>query len=221
MAELTEEQLRQMSPEQIRELQKESCLFCRIVEGKVPAKKIYEDDECLAILDINPANPGHVLLMPKEHHQIMPQMPIDTVGKLFMVAKALVQATLKSLKTQGTTVFAANGVAAGQRAPHFMLHIIPRVEGDGVGMTIPETQASEAELENLKKRLEERMKKEFGVKAPVTVDKEPEIIEAEFKEIKKPEAKKKKKAAEKAGKEQADKKKKVDLDALTNLLARR
>ncbi|MBU0461615.1 MAG: HIT domain-containing protein [Nanoarchaeota archaeon] len=59
--ELTEEDLKNMSPEELRELQKQNCVFCHIAAGKVPAKKVYEDDRCLAILDINPANAGHVL----------------------------------------------------------------------------------------------------------------------------------------------------------------
>jgi histidine triad (HIT) family protein len=181
MAELNEEQLRQVSPEQIRELQKQNCLFCRITEGKVPARKVYEDEDCLAVLDINPANPGHMLLLPKEHYQIMPQIPEDLTGKLFMVSKALAQASLKSLKSRGTTIFAANGVAAGQRAPHFMMHIIPRMDDDSVGMIISEKRISNAELERLKKALEERMKKELGLKeAPLILDREPEKLEAEF-----------------------------------------
>ncbi len=214
MPEITEEQLRQMTPEQIRQLQKQNCLFCRIVEGKIPSRKVYEDSDFLVILDINPANPGHLLILPKEHYQIMPQIPDDIIGKMFMLAKAFTTVTLKSLKSQGTTIFAANGVVAGQRAPHFMLHVIPRTDKDGVGMAIPERQVSEAELEALKKPLSERLRLALGVKEePVTMDKKPEKIDADFRETKQPGPKQKlKKKAEK--KNELGQGSKVNLDDL-------
>jgi histidine triad (HIT) family protein len=129
---LSEEQIRNMSPEQLKELQKKNCIFCHIISGKVQSRKIYEDEKTIAILDINPANPGHILLMPKEHYTIMPQMPDDEVGFIFMVAKGLSLAALRALKAEGTNIFVANGIAAGQKSPHFMIHIIPRKTNDGV-----------------------------------------------------------------------------------------
>jgi diadenosine tetraphosphate (Ap4A) HIT family hydrolase len=68
--------------------------------------------------------------MPKEHYAIMPQIPEKEMGHLFLVAKYLSQALLKVLKVSGTNIFVANGPAAGQRAQHFMLHLIPRKDGD-------------------------------------------------------------------------------------------
>ena len=64
--ELTEEDIKKMSPEEIAELQKKNCIFCHLVSGRVPSKKVFEDDKVLAILDIYPAIPGHILLFPKE-----------------------------------------------------------------------------------------------------------------------------------------------------------
>lgn len=126
-----------MSQPELEELQRKNCVFCHIASGKVPARKVYEDDECVAVLDINPANQGHTLLMPKEHYTVMFQVPEELLGHIFIIAKGLSQAGLKAFQSKGTTIFAANGVAAGQRAPHFMLHIIPRTAGDGVGLYIP------------------------------------------------------------------------------------
>ena len=127
-----EEKLKNMSPEELKEFQKQQCIFCQIISGKIPSKKIYEDDRCLAILDINPATKGHVLLLPKEHYAIMPQMPDKELGHMYVIAKKLSQALLKGLKVSGTNLFVANGLPAGQRAQHFILHIIPRKEGDGL-----------------------------------------------------------------------------------------
>src|SRR3989339_154985 len=127
-----EEKIKNMSPEELREFQKQQCIFCQIIAGKVPAKKVYEDEKCIGVLDINPAAKGHVLIMPKEHYAIMPQIPDKEIGHLFLVSKYLSQAMLKVMKVPGTMVYVANGLAAGQKAQHFMVHLIPRKEGDGV-----------------------------------------------------------------------------------------
>ncbi|MFH1591266.1 MAG: HIT family protein [archaeon] len=129
---ITEEQLKDLTPEQLKELQKQNCIFCHISAGRVASKKIFEDEKCLAILDINPANPGHVVLFPKEHYAILPQVPEDLISHLFKVAKGICNAALRTMECQGTNIFLANGVAAGQKAPHVMIHIIPRMEGDNL-----------------------------------------------------------------------------------------
>ena len=125
-----EEKLKKMSPEELKEFQKQQCIFCQIIAGKVPSKKVYEDAQCIAVLDIAPASKGHLLIMPKEHYAIMPQIPDKEIGHLFLVSKYLSQVMLRVLKVSGTNVFVANGAIAGQRAQHFMLHLIPRKEGD-------------------------------------------------------------------------------------------
>lgn len=218
MPQVTEEQLKKMSPEQIAELQKKQCVFCKIIKGEISAKKVYEDEECIAVMDINPANPGHLLIIPKEHYQIMPQIPEYTVERLFMVSKALTQATLKALKSQGTTIFAANGMAAGQKAPHFLVHVIPRFEGDNLPLQVPEREISEAELQNIKKEITPRIKQALGSgKKIINLDEEPEKIKAEHEEAKeKPD---KKKAKKKETKKKKPKKSKADLDKITEMLA--
>lgn len=125
-----EEKIKNMSPEELQQLQKQQCIFCQIISGKIPSKKVYEDAFCLAVLDINPAAKGHILLLPKEHYAIMPQVPEKVLGHLSIVSKNLSQVLLKILHAEGTTLFIANGAAAGQRAQHFLLHLIPRKTGD-------------------------------------------------------------------------------------------
>ena len=85
-----EEKLKQMSPEELKAFQKQQCIFCQIVAGKVSSKKVYEDNICIAILDINPANPGHLLVLPKEHYPIMPLIPeeeLKHIGKVVITVK--------------------------------------------------------------------------------------------------------------------------------------
>ena len=127
-----EEKVKNMTPEQLQELQRQQCIFCQIISGKIPSKKVYEDNTCLAVLDINPAAKGHLLLLPKEHYAVMPQVPEKVLGHLAIVSKHLSQVLLKALRADGTTVFIANGAAAGQRAQHFMIHLFPRRGNDGV-----------------------------------------------------------------------------------------
>ena len=94
----------------------QNCIFCHIIAGRVPSKEVYSDSKVKAILDINPANPGHVLILPKEHYMILPQVPEELIGYMGMVSKAISKACIRALKVQGTNVFVANGAAAGQKA---------------------------------------------------------------------------------------------------------
>ncbi|MEK6962780.1 MAG: HIT domain-containing protein [Nanoarchaeota archaeon] len=123
---LTEEDLRNMSPEEIAELQRKNCLFCKIVRGDIPAKKVYEDDEMLAILDINPASKGHTLVLPKEHYPLLPLLPFSLFNHLFTQTRNLIAALEKATVNPGVTLFIANGAAAGQQSPHFLFHLVPR-----------------------------------------------------------------------------------------------
>ncbi len=148
-----QEKLSQMSPEELKEFQKKQCIFCQIAAGRVQAKKIYEDDKVIAILDINPSNPGHALVLTKEHYSIMPQAPDDEIGHVFMVVKSLSNSMLRGIDAQGTNVIVANGIAAGQRAQHFMVHLIPRKENDGINFVLPQRTMEEKDIEDVGNRL--------------------------------------------------------------------
>ena len=148
-----QEKIKQMSPEELKEFQKKQCIFCQIVAGKVQSKKIYEDEKVIAILDINPSNPGHTLLLTKEHYSIMPQLPEEEVAHVFMVAKALSNSMLRGIDAQGTNLIVANGIVAGQRAQHFMAHIIPRKDNDGINFVLPQKTMNQQEIEDIGNRL--------------------------------------------------------------------
>ncbi len=212
-----------MSQPELEELQRKNCVFCHIASGKVPARKVYEDDECVAVLDINPANVGHVLLMPKEHYTVMFQVPEELLGHVFIIAKGLSQAGLKAFQSKGTTIFAANGAAAGQRAPHFMLHIIPRTPADNVGIYIPARAFPEKEAGKLAAALSAAM----GGKSEAEGEEAWEKRGSRGADTKKEEAKESKKenavAAENVKEEKpktAVKGKSADLDSLTEFLAK-
>ena len=148
-----QEKIKGMSPEELKEFQKKQCIFCQIISGKVQAKKTYEDDKVIAILDINPSNPGHVLLLTREHYSIMPQLPDDELSHVFMVAKSISNTMLRSIDAQGTNIIVANGIAAGQRAQHFMVHVISRKEKDGVNFVLPQKSMEQSEVESVGNRV--------------------------------------------------------------------
>ncbi|MGM5487676.1 MAG: HIT domain-containing protein [Nanobdellota archaeon] len=149
------------------EEQKKQCIFCRIVNEEIPAKKVYEDDTVLAVLDINPLNKGHILVLPKEHYPIMPLIPHEVFTKLFCISQDLAKALKTGLLMTGTTTFIANGGVAGQMSQHFMYHIVPREDGDkidifnteGQGDVNPEDDVAKALKQNLPIMMENHFKR--------------------------------------------------------------
>ena len=174
-----QEKLSKMSPEELKEYQKQNCIFCHIVGGKVQSKKVYEDDKIIAILDINPSNPGHMLIFPKEHYAILPLVPEEDISQLAKVTKQLSNTALKTLGAEGTTIFVANGVAAGQKAQHFMLHLIPRMKGDGLQFNIEGPEASDAKLSQIKAAVQPRINELLGEQAFPGDEELPEKTETE------------------------------------------
>jgi histidine triad (HIT) family protein len=215
-----------LSPEQAEAMSKQQCIFCHIASGRVASKKIYEDEKVVCVLDINPSNPGHVLIVPKEHYVIMPQIPEDVLQHIGMVAKGVSHAQLRALKAQGTNLFVANGVTAGQRAQHFMMHVIPRMEGDQIGFAIPERAMSEAEAKKAQQILKKALAKALGLKVPDEPEAEEESQSPKEEEPeKKAEPKAEKKSEKAEANKPSDKKgkpavpKKANLDDIAKLLA--
>ena len=163
---------------EVDSMQKQNCIFCKIIQGEISSKNVYEDDICVAILDINPAAEGHVILLPREHYNIMPLVPEEVISHLFNIAQKLSLILLRGLSMQGTTTFIANGAAAGQKAPHFMIHIIPRVENDGL-FKIPKKHVPQEDLKLSHKKIKSRINLIFGIKEKKElVDRAPQSKEA-------------------------------------------
>ncbi len=140
----------------------EQCLFCNIANGKIPAKKIYDDDKVAAVLDINPGTEGHILVIPKKHVEVLLQMDDELSAHVGMVCKQLSQALLQAFKCEGTSIFVANGPAAGQRAPHGMVHVMPRTKDDEIVLDLPIVKLDEKVLNDLHGKLSVVVAKEFG-----------------------------------------------------------
>ena len=107
------------------------CIFCKIIAGEIPGIKIYEDDLVFAFLDIGPINPGHTLVIPKEHHQSSSTIPEATAGRMFKVGSRIGVALKRALDCDAFNLHLADGSAAGQVVMHAHLHVIPGGVEDG------------------------------------------------------------------------------------------
>jgi histidine triad (HIT) family protein len=117
----------------------EACIFCEILSGKAPASLVYQDDICLAFMDIQPINPGHMLLIPRQHAASLADLPLEIGSHLFQVGQRLVQGLrLSGLPCEGVNLMLADGEAAGQDVFHVHLHIVPRLWQDGFGFKFPD-----------------------------------------------------------------------------------
>ncbi len=113
--------------------QSEDCVFCRILCGELPASFVYRDESVAAFMDINPINPGHLLIVPLHHSKSLTGVPPLSAGRLFQVAQSLLGAFERQseVRYQGANVFLSEGEVAGQEVFHAHLHIAPRFRGDG------------------------------------------------------------------------------------------
>lgn len=112
------------------------CIFCAILQGEAPASIVYRDEQCTALLDIQPVNPGHLMVIPNRHAAYLADLDGDTAAHLMRVAHRLAAALRKSgVRCEGVNLFLADGEAAMQEVFHVHLHVFPRYRGDGFGLT--------------------------------------------------------------------------------------
>ena len=112
----------------------ENCIFCSILAEELPSTTIYQDEICTGIMDIQPINPGHILIIPNEHFIGLEDLPPEIGQHIFLIGQKLALALRNSgLQCEGINLFLADGKAAMQEVFHFHLHVIPRYENDGFG----------------------------------------------------------------------------------------
>jgi histidine triad (HIT) family protein len=110
----------------------EECIFCKIVAGEIPCYKIYEDKFVLSFLDIGPLSPGHTLVIPKLHCNLLDNCPPEILSSLAISVSKIARAVQLAVGSEGYNVLSNNGRAAGQLVDHLHFHIIPRNTADGV-----------------------------------------------------------------------------------------
>jgi histidine triad (HIT) family protein len=109
------------------------CVFCKIRDGQIPSVRIYEDDDTLAFMDINPLNAGHCLVVTRNHAATLWESEEADLQAAIVTARRVALALRQAVKPDGLNVLQANGAAAFQSVPHFHLHLIPRWNNDGKG----------------------------------------------------------------------------------------
>lgn len=133
------------------------CIFCSILAGASPATFIHRDPVASVFCDIQPVNPGHVMVVPEVHAERLATLPPETGAHLFRTAQRVAQALLESsIRCDGVDLLLADGAVAGQEVPHVHLHVLPRFESDGFGFRFPEryfTLPDRAELDDVGTRL--------------------------------------------------------------------
>ena len=111
-----------------------NCPFCRMVKHELDAVVVHEGYGILAVMDLYPATPGHILVLPKEHIENIYVMPAELGARIMATAIAVAKAIKQKFSPDGLNLIQSNELAAGQTIPHFHLHIVPRYNGDPVNL---------------------------------------------------------------------------------------
>lgn len=136
---------------------KDNCVFCKIIDGQIPSTTVYEDEDFKAILDISPANKGHVIVLVKEHVENVFELRDELATKLMPVVAKVSRAVKKTMNCDGINVLQNNGVAAGQTVFHLHVHIIPRYDGDQEILTWNTKSYAEGEAADLAAKIKENL----------------------------------------------------------------
>ncbi len=135
----------------------DDCIFCRIVERKIPSKILYEDEAVISFLDVYPSAKGHCLVLPKRHHPTLLDIPESELAEVARVMQKVGAATMKATKADGFNVVQNNREAAGQVIPHLHFHIVPRFKDDGLKMSMGSRKAEEEELKEWERQIKQHL----------------------------------------------------------------
>lgn len=130
-----------------------NCIFCSIVDGEIPAFRIYEDDDHVAFLDIFPAALGHTLVIPKKHSADIHEITASEYGALASRAKSIADLIQEKLATDGVTIMQMNKSAGWQSVFHTHFHVIPRFTADSLNQPWKPAAASQDELTEIHSRI--------------------------------------------------------------------
>ena len=155
------------------------CEFCELRKSE---DKIYEDDKVFAVLPIKGANSGEVLLLTKEHYPIIENVPDYIIARMGVLSNKISMAIFEAIKVQGTNIIISNGVAAGQKMPHFSMRVVPRTINDGLNLDWNSKQLTEEEMSTVELKLKEQTKK---IGAFEKEKKEPEKLDRKIEKLSK------------------------------------
>lgn len=138
----------------------ENCIFCKIVDGSIPAKKVYEDDETMAFLDIQPIQHGHTLVIPKDHFENIYTLPAETWLRIQMTVQKVALAVKHAADADGINISMNNESAAGQEVPHAHIHVIPRFNEDGLSRWPHVSYKNPEDMEAYAEKIAEALKEQ-------------------------------------------------------------
>jgi len=145
-----EEKLKEVLSQLEEHTQTPQCPFCLMAEGKLKTNKVFEDKDFLAVLEINPANPGHTLLFPKGHVNHLEELK-ETLPDFFLLGESIASSLLKF--NPGANILFSQGEAAGQRFDHLVVNILPRTQKDDVVFSWKPKQTSEETLKDVREKI--------------------------------------------------------------------
>ena len=132
------------------------CIFCKILNGSLPSYKVYEDNKVFAFFDILPISPGHTIVIPKNHSSDVEGVASEEFSAMAVAVKRIGKAMMDGLGVKGYSVFLDNKSAANQHVPHVHFHVVPRVEGDGLGRW-PQSGYGQDEAEECLKKITSKL----------------------------------------------------------------
>jgi histidine triad (HIT) family protein len=138
------------------------CIFCAIVKGRAPAETIFEDEETLAFMDINPANPGHTLVIPKRHVRDVYELDDETAAVVMKATARVARAIKTALQPDWMNLVQSNERAGGQEIFHVHVHVIPRWYGDGLRLARPSEVRRTMSIEEAAAKIRREVAKDGG-----------------------------------------------------------
>ncbi len=128
-------------------------IFERIIAGEIPCAKVYEDEHVFAFMDAGQVNPGHVIVATRKPYETILDADDDSLAALMLAAARIARAVQAGFAPEGITILQANRAAGWQTVPHLHLHVLPRHQGDGVGLIWPRKEPGLDVLRELAQRV--------------------------------------------------------------------
>ena len=132
---------------------KPDCIFCKIIQGIIPSKKVFENEHCYAFMDIAPFEIGHTLVVPKTHAEFITDLSDEMSAELIFCAKKIAAHLLKQLPCDGFNLLQNNGECATQSVPHVHFHVIPRWNNTSLNWHNAQKYESETHMNEIHKRI--------------------------------------------------------------------
>ncbi len=130
-----------------------NCIFCKIANGEIPSRTLYEDEDFRVIMDLAPATKGHSLILPKNHYKNIYEIADDTAAKVLPLAKKMATLMTEKLGADGFNIVQNNNEVAGQTVFHFHVHLIPRYNDDKQSLVMKPQEMTDAQLDEIRDRI--------------------------------------------------------------------